>query len=324
MPLLPTFDKIEGPTGNVSNVEGAEEEEEEDSHVSEEESVDDGGSDSQQKLDAAAKNAVELLKVKMEMDMNSKLLSWTASSGSDLNAVETERVYRISCPLEWKCVVCEDAIHHSVYECQLGHLLCYHCIKAGKKCSKCSEETNYIQNVAMENVMDSLGVSCKYAKLGCKNVTKFQDFTFSRHEESCPFMPMDCPMPGCTQAGVLSQFAQHLRAQHKISRLLHVGCWEEEFDLETSTTSVMLRHLHSKDFYLLHHESTESGDRYQITSVKETGHKRKFVLDVKVSKELTYSYTSVSEVHVQSEGGLLVPKQPGGGTLKKRCKIQLL
>lgn len=293
------------------------------------------GSDLEEDLQAVKDRAVAG-KTKAAAEIERRLLKWSASSSSNLSAIEAEREYKFPAgPPNWKCVVCKRAIPSDpVFQCQTGHLACSSCANVGTNCRTCSKAVSRIKNVAVENMMDSLVVTCKFAKLGCKKVTRFTELKHSDHEAHCRFSPMVCPMPGCNQAGLKYLFSQHLRTQHKISQVVNVGksghpYFSKEFEVDASTSLVLLRLLNqwpraaNKEFHLLHHESTALGDRLQISSLRES-QKRKYGLNVKTSEELTYSFKSVSTSSKQPEGGLLIPTQPDGRPQKsKRCRLYM-
>lgn len=194
-------------------------------------------------------------------------------------------------------------------------------------------------------MINALQVSCKFAGLGCKEMTAYT--TRSEHEDICAFAPMKCPMPDCNKAGVKSHLRDHLADKHKISSVVEftpavIGYQRYEsvppysfwnyakLDLGPSTTSVLLKYTARartyEEFHLLHQESTAVGDRLRITSLTKPPlkRKRKYEIDVEVGKELTYCYKSVSSSKPGEHAGLLIPKVLDGVPVgKKHCIIRM-
>jgi hypothetical protein len=184
----------------------------------------------------------------------------------------------------------------------------------------------------MDNVKRTLLVTCKFAGLGCEEMMAYTA-PRSEHEDICAFAPMKCPMPDCNKAGVKNLLRDHLDDRHKISSVVDIKPRDSyrwpfvKLGLGSSTTSVLLRHTISKEFHLLHQESTDVGDRLRITSLTKPPLKpckRKYEIDVKVGKDQTYCYKSVSSSNPEEYGGLLIPKAPNSVPVgKKHCTIRM-
>lgn len=227
-----------------------------------------------------------------------------------------------------------DCFGTCVFQCQQGHLACYACSRHGQSCEICSRAVSRIRNLVVEDMIRSTVVTCKFATLGCTEVLKFKDLTDTKlfeHEKLCSFAPMICPMPGCHQAGVENLFTKHVLTDHSDIWLivdLEYCSWtwkSKEFELDSSTNLVLLTLIGRgipNEFYLLHQESTRSDDVIHLTSLTKCS-KRHYNLDVKVSKNLTYSFEGNLDMDQVEVPSLLIPKDPGGHSLTKKCNIRM-
>ena len=224
------------------------------------------------------------------------------------------------CCLDISCVV--------NVQCQNGHLACTYCSEKGISCSACSRSISRIKNVALDKVITSATVGCKYTRLGCREVCNF--LAREAHEKFCPFEPKPCSVPGCNQIGYEDSFSDHLKTKHNVDQIVDLeDCTSggeyslmANICLDSSNSEVLLTHQNSHDRYLLHQESTSSGELLHITSL-EKAPKRKYEIAVEVNDDQTYCYKSMTTSNTQQQGQLLVPKHSGAPLKKMRCRIKL-
>jgi hypothetical protein len=184
--------------------------------------------------------------------------------------------------------------------------------------------------VALEKIIASATVSCKYAKMGCATVCSFS--SRDAHEKMCSFEPKMCSVPGCTQAGFENRFAEHLKSKHDVDKLLDLeDCASEsgEYSLmatlcldSSNSSKVLLTHQNGVDCYLLHQESTASGELLHVTALDQSL-KRKYQIAVEVNDEQTYCYKSLCTSNTKQHGRLLVPKPPGAPPKNMFCRVRL-
>jgi hypothetical protein len=84
-------------------------------------------------------------------------------------------------------------------------------------CPYCSEELGKIRNLALEKLIESLQVNCKFCKYGCDNVVKFTEK--HSHETHCKYAPIKCPFSGCALLGPESEFLRHFEMCHAMKRI---------------------------------------------------------------------------------------------------------
>ncbi len=63
--------------------------------------------------------------------------------------------------------------------------------------------------------MESLSVSCKYARHGCEEMQRPSDI--ENHERYCEYEPFRCPVPKCDYEASRDPLLMHLTKGHQIS-----------------------------------------------------------------------------------------------------------
>ncbi|KAL5672015.1 hypothetical protein ACJX0J_016321, partial [Zea mays] len=97
--------------------------------------------------------------------------------------------------------------------CQNGHVACFSCwSRLTNKCHICSSDANFVRNIALEKVVESVKSSCSYAKWGCNKLVSYA--CRNAHEESCLFAPSMCPIPGCGYRGFTGWWSGHFLTNH--------------------------------------------------------------------------------------------------------------
>ncbi|OAY77662.1 E3 ubiquitin-protein ligase SINA-like 10 [Ananas comosus] len=113
------------------------------------------------------------------------------------------------------CSICFEPLRPPLYQCQNGHVACSSCwSQLCNKCHICSREVSRSRNVFLEKIIESIKVSCSYAKWGCP-----ENISYAKrpaHEEKCIFAPSECPFPGCSYKGFNRCWSGHFVSSHKL------------------------------------------------------------------------------------------------------------
>lgn len=110
-------------------------------------------------------------------------------------------------------------------QCRNGHIACSSCCTAiVNKCPTCCLKIGY-RNRAIEKVLETAEVKCKFAKYGCNetmNYSKKHD-----HEKRCSQAPCFCPLTDCYFTGSSAQLYLHFSIVHKNSavQFLYNNCF---------------------------------------------------------------------------------------------------
>ncbi|XVE78665.1 hypothetical protein DITRI_Ditri13aG0164900 [Diplodiscus trichospermus] len=114
------------------------------------------------------------------------------------------------------CSICCEALTIPVFQCENGHIACSTCcIKIRNRCPSCATPIGYSRCRAIENVLESVKISCLNSKYGCREA-----FSYSmkqKHEKICPFAPCSCPHYDCNFEGQPKQLYEHFGIEHKSS-----------------------------------------------------------------------------------------------------------
>jgi len=97
------------------------------------------------------------------------------------------------------------------FQCDNGHVVCSICCsRQMTRCQRCFPGITLKRSRAIENLLQSIKISCPNVKHGCK-----ERITYSgkkKHEEECIYVPCSCPVLGCdfvTSSEVLSSHFSH-------------------------------------------------------------------------------------------------------------------
>ncbi|KAG7611048.1 Zinc finger RING-type [Arabidopsis suecica] len=111
------------------------------------------------------------------------------------------------------CPICYHALKIPVFQCENGHLACSSCCpKLRNKCPACALPVGHIRCRAMERVLESVLVPCRYADLGCTKTIYYG--RESTHEKICNFSSCSCPVQGCNYTGSYKDLYEHYDLTH--------------------------------------------------------------------------------------------------------------
>ena len=112
-----------------------------------------------------------------------------------------------------------------------GHVACPSCRrKENNVCPYCFEELGKIRNLALEKLLETLQVNCKYGGHGCDLVLKFTDK--HSHENQCKFAPLKCKVGKCQFTGTELAFLHHFEVEHGMKPMDFTNNVPNDFELE--------------------------------------------------------------------------------------------
>ncbi|CAG7903941.1 unnamed protein product [Brassica rapa] len=110
------------------------------------------------------------------------------------------------------CPTCLEPLRGPIYQCHNGHITCSPCLpRVYKHCPVCRMPIGDIRCRAMEMVIESSAVPCRYAMYGCKETTLYGD---QAHEKVCLYTRCQCPVTNCNYAGGYKEVEAHARLLH--------------------------------------------------------------------------------------------------------------
>ncbi|KAL6010917.1 hypothetical protein ACLOJK_001360 [Asimina triloba] len=152
-----------------------------------------------------------------------------------------------------------------IRKCDNGHIACASCcIKLKNKCHSCSLPIGYSRCLAIEKIVESIKVSCRYARYGCKEKVNYTDkFT---HEKECGYAPCSCPVPDCNFLGSTEQLSLHFGSNHWASSIRFQYNCSIPLSLDKNRPFIIL---HGEDgrLFILNNSNESLGNAISVASV---------------------------------------------------------
>nr|CAB3472420.1 unnamed protein product [Digitaria exilis] len=113
-----------------------------------------------------------------------------------------------------KCSICPEPLRPPIYECEVGHAVCFECRgKLRKTCPICCKVIGFCRSFALEKVVDTVKVPCSNENYGCKQFIVY--YQKEKHERACVYTPCCCPEDGCSFKGSTGSLLDHFATEHK-------------------------------------------------------------------------------------------------------------
>ncbi|GLJ09461.1 hypothetical protein SUGI_0110080 [Cryptomeria japonica] len=98
-------------------------------------------------------------------------------------------------------------------QCSNGHIACSKCCELlYSKCHSCAKPIGKIRCLAIEKVIESVKVGCKYSCSGCTELVRYPERR--DHESKCRYAPYLCPVSGCSFTASSKLFPEHFTTVH--------------------------------------------------------------------------------------------------------------
>ncbi|CAL9762635.1 unnamed protein product [Musa acuminata subsp. burmannicoides] len=141
-----------------------------------------------------------------------------------------------------ECIVCFGPLLPPIYQCQNGHVACHPCYeKLRYICHTCESLLSYARNLALENVMESVMISCPHASFGCEETVAY--IKQQEHAEKCTYAPSSCLFPDCNYAASFKELIIHAAKKHHLPTRTFVD------------GSPFYEFLDFQSIFLIHHET---------------------------------------------------------------------
>lgn len=116
-------------------------------------------------------------------------------------------------PDTFECSICMEPLSPPIFQCSNGHIACSSCcVMMDSRCPSCFKPTGKIRCLAIEKLIESMKVGCKYAHNGCRELVRYSQMT--AHESKCMYAPYLCPVSGCSFSGQSTEFSNHFKSLH--------------------------------------------------------------------------------------------------------------
>lgn len=118
-------------------------------------------------------------------------------------------------PDAFECSICMEPLSPPIFQCSNGHIACSACcVKMDNRCPSCLKPIGKIRCLAIEKLIESMKVGCRYAHNGCRELVRYSQFQITAHESKCIYAPYLCSVSGCSFSGPSTQFSDHFTALH--------------------------------------------------------------------------------------------------------------
>jgi E3 ubiquitin-protein ligase SIAH1 len=122
-------------------------------------------------------------------------------------------------PDAFECSICMEPLSSPIFQCSNGHIACSSCcVMMDNRCPSCLKPTGKIRCLAIEKLIESMKVGCRYAHNGCRELVRYSQMT--AHESKCIYAPYLCSVSGCSFSGPSTQFSHHFTSVHG-ARVIH-------------------------------------------------------------------------------------------------------
>lgn len=164
------------------------------------------------------------------------------------------------------CTICTEPLASPIYQCENGHIACASCSKLTKSvCPSCKRPTGSIRCLALEKLIESLKVKCKFAAVGCSEMVRFSEK--GDHERICSFAPLSCPFPECSNFHAKYELLQeHVKSAHPENWDVLPDHGDVKFLMRPTDTFHLI--FDSRAYILVHRRTSIVGDMCYLTLAK--------------------------------------------------------
>lgn len=164
------------------------------------------------------------------------------------------------------CTICTEPLASPIYQCENGHIACASCSKLTKNvCPSCKRPTGSIRCLALEKLIESLKVKCKFVAVGCSEMVRFSEK--GDHERKCSFAPLSCPFPECSNFHAKYELLQeHVKSAHPEAWDVLPDHSDVKFLMRPTDTFHLI--FGSRAYTLVHRRKSSVGDMCYLTLAK--------------------------------------------------------
>ncbi|KAL4582463.1 hypothetical protein LXL04_007013 [Taraxacum kok-saghyz] len=196
------------------------------------------------------------------------------------------------------CPICLDPLSTPVFQCENGHIACSSCCtKVKRKCPSCCMPIGYNRCRAIEKVLESIKISCKNSRSGCKETIPYSKKI--DHEETCPHTTCSCPHSLCDYSASSKSLYLHFAIQHASSITRFTYNTTFTLPIELNQKHIFLQEQRESVIFILKHEVKQNSRRFNLDCVGPNSLKTCFSYQLtSKSLETSLSLQSVPEIHV--------------------------
>lgn len=150
-----------------------------------------------------------------------------------------------------ECPVCFERLIPPVETCLNGHAVCQKCRITMDKCPTCRDRFSNNKNTLLNQMLESIPVSCKNKEFGCKVETPVK--IMKEHEKNCYFREEKCSY--CHSKFVYNKIDKHFKDHFLPEKGIKTNFsrnYSIDISLKQTGSSFVITHLTDENIYFLH------------------------------------------------------------------------
>ncbi|PWA81993.1 Aminotransferase-like mobile domain-containing protein [Artemisia annua] len=164
------------------------------------------------------------------------------------------------------CSICLEPLSTPIYQCQKGHLACSSCWPETKGICLLGKSNELFKRCrGLENVIETVRISCKNAEYGCKETMPYNKM--SEHEQVCPHATCFCPHSSCPFTGRSKNLYSHFAIQHATSTTRFTYNTTFSLCVGRYQKYIFLQEQHENVIFVLNHQVRKHGRVFNVDCV---------------------------------------------------------
>ncbi|CAL5189934.1 unnamed protein product [Lathyrus oleraceus] len=172
----------------------------------------------------------------------------------------------ISNPKVLDCCNCFQPLTIPLFQCDNGHFVCSACCpKIWNKCPKCSICISSKHCKGIENILQTMEISCPNEKHGCREIISYSGKR--KHEEECIYAPCYCPLSGCDFVASSKLFSNHFIDKHGDSLIKFSYGHSFNVSLKPNDKTIVLQEKNNGKIFILNNSTMLLGNSVNISCI---------------------------------------------------------
>ncbi|KAK4802576.1 hypothetical protein SAY86_000779 [Trapa natans] len=164
------------------------------------------------------------------------------------------------------CAICYEPLSSPVFQCENGHVACSSCCTNMKnKCASCGWPIGYNRCRALEKILESVLLTCKFSNYGCKESISYNNRR--DHEKSCLHIPCHCPLSYCSYIGSFKHVAHHFNSDHPCRRATFKFNVTKSILIRFDAEFHVLLEEKGESLFLLHNRVDQLGNKMTVSFI---------------------------------------------------------
>ncbi|XP_050207641.1 putative E3 ubiquitin-protein ligase SINA-like 6 [Mercurialis annua] len=192
--------------------------------------------------------------------------------------------------------------NRSENSCENGHTTCSSCTNRLEKCPYCELPIGVMRNFALEKLIESVKVYCRYKGNGCTEIMSHDNKI--QHEIICSFVDCSCPISNCNVIGSSDSIYAHCKMVHNNYVTNFGSTFGVSFNLK-SESFVVLQENNTNAVFILNNLAKSFGNVLSLCRIGPSSSSRcKYEIEIRVGQSSMKFETSADNIQsVESYNG---------------------